>query len=54
VGAFHACVDRELSRRGLNAFGDPPGTAAREVDDRYEYVTRRYPDIGTVCSTSRW
>jgi hypothetical protein len=53
-GAFQACVDRELSRRGLNAFGDPPGTPAREVDDRYRYVTERYPDIATTCGTSRW
>ena len=53
-GAFQACVDRELSRRGLNAYGDPPGTPAREVDDRYEYVTERYRDIGTICSRNPW
>lgn len=52
--AFQACVDRELSRRGLNSFGDPPGTPPRDVGDRHEYVTKRYPDIRTACSTPSW
>jgi peptidoglycan hydrolase-like protein with peptidoglycan-binding domain len=54
AGAFQACVDRELSRRGLNAYGDPPGTPPRDADDRYEFVMQRYPDIGTVCTTTPW
>lgn len=52
--AFQACVDRELSRRGLNAFGDAPGTPAPEVADRFEHVTRSHPDIATVCGSAPW
>jgi hypothetical protein len=51
-----ACVDRELARRGLNAWGDPastlypdgPPTLASEVE-RQRMVLERYPDLATLC-----
>ena len=48
------CVDRELQRRGLNAYGDPPGTVypahpAATEPDRVAHVVARYPEIRTTC-----
>jgi hypothetical protein len=51
-----ACVDRELERRGLNAWGDPsatvypdgPPTLPSDVE-RQQMVLERYPDIAMVC-----
>jgi hypothetical protein len=52
--AIRACVDRELSARGLNAYGDPQGTRYDErppVDEggRILYVASRNADIRTAC-----
>lgn len=55
-----ACVDRELARLGLNAFGDPAGTVyprgppqlASEVE-RTQAILERYPDIRTICGVPR-
>jgi hypothetical protein len=59
VGERNRCVDRELAARKLNEFGDPQGTTytggspllglTGRAADRYEYVMRRQPDIGTIC-----
>lgn len=51
-----ACVDRELARRGLNAYGDPvatlypdgPPVLASEVE-RQRLLLERYPDVATLC-----
>ena len=58
LGERNRCVDRELRVRRLNEFGDPEGTTYAEgyplgvtaTTDRYEYVMRRRPDIGTICT----
>lgn len=60
VGERNRCVDRELGRLRLNEFGDPPGTTYEggspllgvtgRVPDRYEYVMRHRPEIGSACS----
>jgi hypothetical protein len=52
--AVQACVARELSRRGLNAYGDPAATtypAGPPVaeEDRIEHVLDRHPDVATAC-----
>lgn len=55
------CIDTQLSRRGLNEFGDPLGTTyvsgsplvdavTGEVMDRHAYVMRHRPDIASTCS----
>lgn len=54
--ASRSCIDRELARRGLNAWGDPAATPlpdprstfASDVE-RAEAVLRRYPAIATLC-----
>jgi hypothetical protein len=47
------CVDRELQRRGLNGYGDPPGTVYPAMppggSDRIASVLARYPEIRTTC-----
>ena len=55
-----SCLDRELSKRGLNSFGDPPDTAyaggtplfdeksGRSLD-RTAYVYARHPEIARAC-----
>ncbi len=54
------CIDRELRRRGLNAYGDPEGTTypngspllnelTGTMANRYDYVVRWHRDIGTIC-----
>lgn len=51
-----SCVDRELARRGLNAWGDPaatvypegPPTLASDVE-RMKMIFERYPDVETLC-----
>ena len=58
--AGSACVDRELSQRGLNQYGDPPGTVyaggtplfdekSGRTRDRIEHVLSRHPEIAKVC-----
>jgi hypothetical protein len=52
--AVRACVDRELSARGLNAYGDPQGTkyeAGPPVDEggRILYVASRKAEIRVAC-----
>jgi hypothetical protein len=59
--AHRACIDSELRRRGLNAYGDRPGTPApvgplaiqsertQDALDRYDAVLRRHPEIGAAC-----
>lgn len=59
-GERNRCVDRELAARNLNEFGDAPGTTypggspllglTGRAADRYQYVMRHVPDIGTACS----
>jgi hypothetical protein len=51
-----ACVDRELARRGLNAFGDPAATVYPDGPpafgsdvERERMILERYPDLGTLC-----
>ncbi|HZZ85716.1 MAG TPA: hypothetical protein VFE30_14340 [Anaeromyxobacteraceae bacterium] len=54
------CIDQELQRRSLNEYGDPAGTVYAAgsplfnavtgvTADRYDFVARRHPDIGTRC-----
>jgi hypothetical protein len=51
-----SCVDRELARRGMNAWGDPaatiypegPPTLSSDVE-RQMMILERYPDIATLC-----
>lgn len=60
VGERNRCVDRELGARQLNEFGDPEGTTypggspllglTGRAADRYEYVMRHRPEIGSTCS----
>jgi hypothetical protein len=61
LGARNRCIDRELSSRGLNEFGDPPGTTypggsplydaiTGSVADRYDYVLQHRRDIGVNCT----
>ena len=56
-----SCLDRELSKRGLNQFGDPPATmypggtplfdeATGRRTDREAYVFTRHPDIAKACA----
>jgi hypothetical protein len=52
--AIRACVDRELSARGLNAYGDVQGTRYEDrppVDEggRILYVASRNADIRVAC-----
>lgn len=55
-----ACVERELSDRGLNAYGDPPGTVytggtplfdekTGRREDRLDHVLARVPAIAAAC-----
>jgi hypothetical protein len=58
ASASDACVDRELGRLGLNAYGDPPGTAYPVVppvrpSERIQRVLARYPEIRTACGVPR-
>ena len=59
-----ACVDRWLRSRGLNPYGDPPGTAylggtplfderTGESVDRLEYVFRKHPEAARDCGQAR-
>jgi len=61
LGERIRCVDRELVRLGLNAYGDLEGTTyargsplSSEVTgtrtNRYDYVMKRRPDIAAKCS----
>ena len=54
------CLDRELARRGLNPFGDPPDTMyaggtplfdekTGRALDRTAYVYTRHPEIARAC-----
>lgn len=53
--ALADCVDGELRRRGLNAFGDPPATPAPALGDaeRIDGVLARFPEIRTTCGVPR-
>ena len=55
-----SCLDRQLSQRGLNPFGDPPGTIyaggsplfdekTGRTLDRTGYVGARHPEIVRAC-----
>jgi hypothetical protein len=59
VGAS-SCIDRELSKRGLDQFGSPPGTMymggtplfnerTGKKTDREQYVFANHPDIAVAC-----
>lgn len=48
------CVDRELARRGLNAYGDPPGTVypvapPAPASARIAHVLAHHPELRTTC-----
>jgi hypothetical protein len=58
-----SCLDRELSKRGLDQFGGPPGTMyaggtplfnemTGKRTFREEYVYANHPDIAAACGTS--
>ena len=55
-----SCLDRELSQRGLNSFGDAPDTVypggtplfdekTGKVTDRAAYVFGRHTEIARAC-----
>jgi hypothetical protein len=57
-----SCLDRELSARGLNQYGDPPDTMypggtplfeekSGKRTDRAEYVFSRHADIRSACAS---
>jgi hypothetical protein len=59
-----ACVDAQLSLKGLNSYGDPPDTSyaggtplfdekTGKSRDRIEYVLSRKPEIGAACGRDR-
>ena len=59
-----ACVDAQLSLKGLNSYGDPPDTSyaggtplfdekTGKLRDRIEYVLSRKPEIGAACGRDR-
>ncbi len=59
--AAEDCLARELAARGLNEFGDPPGTAyaggtplfdekTGQRTDRAAHVFARHPDIARACA----
>jgi hypothetical protein len=61
AAAAASCLDQQLAARGLNEFGDPPGTmyaggtplfdeASGKRVDRKEYVLRKHPDLARACS----
>ncbi len=57
--SLQACIDRQLALRGVNGFGDVPGTTyphgppvPADSLERYDYVLRRFPDLRTVCEAS--
>jgi hypothetical protein len=59
-GALQACVDAELARRGLNAFGGPPGAPPPgelahdgDASHRYSWVLAHHPPIATACTVGR-
>jgi len=56
-----SCLDQQLASRGLNEFGDPPGTnypggtplfdeRTGKRTDRAGYILSRHPDIARACS----
>ena len=56
-----SCLDAELSRRGLNQFGDPPDTMypggtplfderTGKRTERDAYVFAKHPDIAKACA----
>ncbi len=58
--AAQSCIDRELAARGLNAYGDPPGTVyaggtplfdekTGRSTPRERYVLERHPEIARAC-----
>ena len=59
LGERNRCIDRELTGRNLNDYGDPEGTkypggspivgVTGRAGDRYEYVLARHPEIGVSC-----
>jgi hypothetical protein len=57
---IHACVDKELRDRGLNAYGDPLGTTYKNgnppVDEygRILYVASRNPAIRRACKVPKF
>jgi hypothetical protein len=55
-----SCLDRQIAARGLNEFGDPPGTmyaggtplfneASGKRTTREEYVLARHPELARAC-----
>jgi hypothetical protein len=57
------CVDRELEKRGLDHYGNAPGTMypggtplfdekSGKRSDRTQYVYARHPEIATVCGSA--
>ncbi len=59
-----ACVDAQLSAKGLNTYGDPPATVyaggtplfdekTGKSTDRMEFVLARHADIAAACARDR-
>lgn len=59
--APQSCLDAELSKRGLNSFGDPEGTMypggtplfderTGKRTERDAYVFSKHPDIAKACA----
>ncbi len=50
-----SCLDRELARRGLNAYGDPagtrypPGRTPPASAKSWSAIVAKHPEIGAVC-----
>lgn len=55
-----SCIERELAAKGLNEFGDPPGTVyaggtplfdekTGRSTPRDQYVLSRHPEIARAC-----
>lgn len=60
TAATQSCLDAELARRGLNEYGDPPGTmyaggtplfdeSTGKRTDREAYVFAQHPEIARAC-----
>jgi hypothetical protein len=58
--AAQSCLDRELAAKGLNPFGDPPGTQyaggtplfdekTGKSTPREQYLRARHPEIASAC-----
>ncbi len=56
---LQACIDEQLAKRGLDPYGEPPGTPHPDGPpvppgsiERYQRVLDRQPAIRTACRAS--